>query len=121
MLITARGKVKGKASAARLQARSLARQFGGTSVCSNGVVHRTLADVDTASRGKWPGYRDVSGNLRTQLHRIIERAGLIPWPKTFHNLRSTRQTELSEDFPAHVVCAWLGNSEDVAKDHYLQV
>lgn len=28
---------------------------------------------------------------------------------------------LCEDFPVHIVCAWIGNSEDVAKRHYLQV
>lgn len=66
-------------------------------------------------------YRERNANLRTQLKRIIHRAGLDAWPRLFHNLRSTRQTELCEDFPTHVVCAWLGNSEDVALDHYLQV
>ena len=39
----------------------------------------------------------------------------------FQNLRSTPQTELTEMFPEHVVCAWLGNAEKVAKGHYLQV
>ena len=66
-------------------------------------------------------YRDTNSNLRTQLSRIIVRAGLTPWPKVFHNLRSTRQTELSERFPAHVVCGWLGNSVKIAEDHYLQM
>ncbi len=66
-------------------------------------------------------YRDVNCNLRTQLERIIAKAGLEPWPKLFQNLRSTRQTELSEQFPAHVVCRWLGNSLAVAGKHYLQV
>ncbi len=66
-------------------------------------------------------YRDTKANLRTYLRRIVERAGLRPWPKLFQNMRSTRQTELSEHFPAHVVCAWMGNSEDVAREHYLQV
>ena len=28
---------------------------------------------------------------------------------------------LAEQFPSHVVCAWLGNSEVVAREHYLQV
>ena len=37
------------------------------------------------------------------------------------NLRATRQTELAECFPAHVVCAWIGNTERVAQNHYLQV
>src|SRR5687767_6032844 len=56
-----------------------------------------------------------------QLHRIIRKAGLTPWPRLFHNLRATRQTELNEQFPAHVVCAWIGNTEKVAQNHYLQV
>ena len=34
-------------------------------------------------------YRDANANLRTQLLRIIRRAGLKPWPKLFANLRST--------------------------------
>ena len=39
----------------------------------------------------------------------------------FQNLRSTRETELVEEFPEHVVCIWLGNSRIVAAKHYLQV
>lgn len=66
-------------------------------------------------------YRKRNCNLRTQLERIIRRAGLKPWPKLFHNLRATRQTELAERYPIHVVCAWLGNSRAVAQEHYLQV
>ena len=60
-------------------------------------------------------------NLRTQLIRIIRRAGLEPWPKLFQNLRSTRETELAEEYPMHVVCAWIGNTKSVAAKHYLQV
>lgn len=66
-------------------------------------------------------YRSAGVNLRTQPLRIIRRAGLQPWPKLFHNLRSTRQTELAERYPIHVVCQWLGNSQAVAQEHYLQV
>ena len=66
-------------------------------------------------------HRDTNVNLRTQFCRIIERAGLKVWPRIFQNLRSTRQTELAESFPSHVVCDWLGNSEQVAAKHYLQV
>jgi integrase len=66
-------------------------------------------------------YRCPNQNLRTQLGRIIQKAGLTPWPKPFQNLRSTRETELMEHYPAHVVCAWIGNSEAVARKHYLQV
>ena len=60
-------------------------------------------------------------NLRTQFNKIVARAGLTAWPKIFVNLRSSRQTELEAEFPTHVVCAWLGNSPDVARKHYLQI
>ncbi len=63
---------------------------------------------------------NISSNLRTQAHRIIKRAGLKPWEKTFQNLRASRETELVEDFPVHVVTEWLGNSPDIARKHYLQ-
>lgn len=59
-------------------------------------------------------------NLRTMFQKIIKRAGLKPWPKLFQNLRSTRETELAESYPMHVVCQWIGNSELVAAKHYLQ-
>jgi len=68
-----------------------------------------------------PSYRSPSKNFRTRMLKIIKRAGLKPWPKLFQNLRSTRQTELEEEFPTHVVCSWMGNSESVARKNYLQV
>ncbi len=66
-------------------------------------------------------YRDSTVNLRTQLMRIISRAGLKPWPKLWQNLRSSRETELADSFPVHVASAWIGNSVQVAVKHYLQV
>ncbi len=77
--------------------------------------------VPPASRPLVVRYRDPGQNLRTTFEKIIKRAGVTPWPKLFHNLRATRQTELAQDFPQHVVCAWLGNSEAVATEHYLRV
>jgi integrase len=65
-------------------------------------------------------YRGNATNLRTLLKKIIRRAGLKPWPKLWQNLRATRETELAETFPIHVVCQWIGNSQAVAKKHYLQ-
>lgn len=66
-------------------------------------------------------YQGGESNLRTQLNRILERAGIVPWLKPFVNLRSSRRTELQEEFPSHVVDAWLGHSTAVAEKHYLQV
>jgi len=66
-------------------------------------------------------YRDGRQNLRTQFLKIIRRAGLTAWPRLFHNLRASRQTELMQTFPIHVVCEWLGNSRLIAQEHYLRV
>ena len=68
-----------------------------------------------------PQFRRHGVNLRTGLQRIIQRAGIEPWKKPWHNLRSTRQTELVDMYPSHVVCAWIGNTKAIADKHYLQV
>jgi len=66
-------------------------------------------------------YRHPNSNLGVPFARFLRRAGVEPWPKIFQNLRSTRETELAETYPLHVVCAWMGNSQPVAAKHYLQV
>ena len=66
-------------------------------------------------------YRRPTQNLRTQFQRVLRRAGVKSWERLFHNLRASRETELTEDYPLHVVCAWLGNSAAIAAKHYLQV
>ncbi len=74
--------------------------------------HRSQADKSPAN---WQGV-----NLRTQFEKIIKIAGLKRWPRLWVNLRSTRATELLDDYPAHVVNDWLGHSERVANEHYRQ-
>ncbi len=66
-------------------------------------------------------HRKLGANLRTHLLRIMARAGVKSWPKLFQNCRSSRQTELCERWPEHTVCAWIGNSRLVAREHYLQI
>lgn len=61
----------------------------------------------------------MNANLRTTLLRVIRRAGLQPWPRLFHNLRASRETELVETYPVQVVTSWLGNTPAVAMRHYL--
>jgi len=73
-----------------------------------GVVHCAAKD----------GYRNPSQNLRTQLEKMIRPAGLEPWPKLWQNLWASRETELMEQFPAHVVVAWPGHTQHVAQKHY---
>ena len=60
-------------------------------------------------------------NLRTPIQKILKRAELPAVPRFFQNCRSSRQTELTREFPPHVVCRWLGNSEVIARRHYLKV
>ena len=66
--------------------------------------------LDAAERMDDSGFvvtkiRDSESNLRTTFLKIIKRAGLKPWPKLFQNLRASRQTELQEIYPTHVVCS----------------
>jgi len=63
----------------------------------------------------------LAPNLRKELTRIIERAGVVAWPKLFQNLRASRATDLADQFPSHVGAAWLGHAEEVAKKHYRTV
>ncbi len=83
----------------------------------DGAVYVVDERMRASSQGK-VGWRNC--NPRTTFEKIVHRAGLTPWPRLFHNLRSSRQTELAESFPSHVVCDWLGNSEDIARKHYFQ-
>lgn len=83
--------------------------------------------IETAIKNAEPGQvRLVPFVLRgynphTHFVRLIEKAGLKPWPKVWQNLRSTRETELLKDFDIHVVCGWIGNTERIARRHYLQI
>jgi hypothetical protein len=74
--------------------------------------HRNAAN--TAS-----GWRNC--NLRTQIERIVTQAGLTPWPRLFHAMRASRETELAKEYPIHVVTSWLGNTPRIALKHYLLV
>jgi hypothetical protein len=60
-------------------------------------------------------------SIASQFLRILEAAKIPAWPKLFHNLRASRETELADEFPIHVVCGWIGNSPDVARKHSFTV
>jgi integrase len=81
-----------------------------------GSTYVVDAQYRRSAQGK-NGWRNC--NLRTTFEKIVRRAGLKPWPKLFHALRSSRETELAQDFPIHVVTAWLGNTPAIAMRHYL--
>ncbi|MCY3005506.1 MAG: hypothetical protein NTV29_05965 [Planctomycetota bacterium] len=60
-------------------------------------------------------------NLRTEMTRLVRRAGVSGWPRLFHSMRASRQTELQREFPLHIVCSWLGNSPRISQQSYLLV
>ncbi len=62
--------------------------------------------------------RGSESYLRTGFLRVLKTAKIEPWPKLFHNMRASRQTELLDQFGIKDVCAWLGNSEPIAMKHY---
>jgi len=63
-------------------------------------------------------HRLPCANLRQQFERILLRAGLSPWPRLFHNLRASRETELMREYDLATVAKWIGNSPEVAARHY---
>jgi integrase len=64
-------------------------------------------------------HRNVIGkNPGTQAQRIIERAGLIPWEKTFTNLRASCVTDWAKILPKHAVESFAGHSEEISIAHY---
>ena len=85
-------------------------------------LDKAFSEAPKGSTHVVPRGRSSNVNLRTGLEKILKRAGVPQWPKLFQNLRASRETELmASGTPAHVIHAWLGNSREVAEDHYLMV
>ena len=63
----------------------------------------------------------VNSNLRTTFKKIVLRAGLDPWPRLFHNLRASCESDLAREYPITTVCKWIGNTVSIAAKHYVQV
>jgi len=65
------------------------------------------------------GWRQA--NLRTQFERILKRVGAKQWPRLFHGMRASCETDLLQEFPSFVVSAWLGHSVAIQERHYATV
>ena len=53
------------------------------------------------------------------LKKACEDAGVAPF--TFTDLRRTRSTLWFSQYPRHIAEAWMGHSEEVARNHYLSI
>ncbi len=61
----------------------------------------------------------VNCNLRTTFGKIIRRAGVEPWPRLWHSLRASCESDLAASFPLATVAKWLGNTPSIALRHYV--
>jgi integrase len=52
--------------------------------------------------------------------RAVREAGVEPWPRTFHALRASCETDWAAIHPIADVAAWMGHSRVVAARHYLR-
>ena len=84
-------------------------------------LQQARKDAEKDAEYVLPKLRREGYNPATHMTRIVKKACKSSWPKIFQNCRSTRQTELSQKFPSHVVVSWLGNSTKIAEKYYLQV
>lgn len=64
--------------------------------------------------------RDSYANIGVQMARYVKRAGLIPWPKLFQNLRVSRAIDLAREQPLHVAAEWMGHDVKTAEKFYLR-
>ncbi len=62
--------------------------------------------------------RDPGVNWRTTFEKIIDKAGVEAWPKLFHNLRASFESELMREYDLATVCRWTGHTPSVAATHY---
>jgi integrase len=66
-----------------------------------------------------------NSNLRTQFLKLLKKAGVEPWPRVFHSMRASLQTEFEENslgtsfvvgwaipkkWPKHTICLSLPNT-----------
>jgi len=75
---------------------------------------------EVRNRAQGPGGW-ANANLRTQLQKIIRRAGVESWSRLWHSMRASCESDLARRFPLAVVCKWLGNTQAVALRHYIDV
>ncbi|HAD61403.1 MAG TPA: hypothetical protein DCG12_19360 [Planctomycetaceae bacterium] len=66
-------------------------------------------------------FSPTNNNLDKPFGKIIEAAGMIPWPKRFQNLRASCETQwLKDGERADLVANWIGHSVKVQNLNYVQ-
>jgi len=63
----------------------------------------------------------ANANLRTTLEKVICRAKVESWPRLWHSMRASCESDLARQFPLPTVTRWLGNTVAVAMKHYVSI
>lgn len=77
-------------------------------------------DAEPSVEWVCPRHRAGCRNMRRELERLIDRTGVPRWPRLYHNMRSSRATELLRQFDLATVARWLGHTVAVLSQHYAQ-
>lgn len=84
-------------------------------------LHETLLTAFEAAGDGASRVCPVShNNLYYHAGAILRRAGIEAYPKPFHTLRKSLETEWLEQYPVVDVCKWLGHSPATATKYYHQ-
>jgi hypothetical protein len=76
----------------------------------------------TADSPVIPRFSASNSNLDKPMKSILHRAGIVPWPKLFQNMRASCETEwLNKGHPAQVMAAWIEHSVVAQRSSYAQV
>lgn len=83
------------------------------------LLERAYAAAPEGEEFILPGYRRHASPSMLIL-RACRRAGVEPWPRPFHAMRASCETDWAARFPLADVSAWLGHTAKVAARHYLR-
>jgi len=83
---------------------------------SHFVIARRRGNFDKLKDGR-------NTNLGTLFKKYILRAGETPWPKPFHAMRASIETDLlnSGKVKPHVIARWMGHGIQIALKHYARI
>ena len=84
-----------------------------------GMLESAYSDAPEGAEFILPTYRTHTSPAMLVL-RACRAAGVEPWPRPFHAMRASCETDWAARFPLADVAAWLGHTRAVAARHYLR-
>lgn len=88
-------------------------------------MHEVLSALwETAQTGEplmFPHHQVTGARLTNKLRQACWASGQPLWVRPWQNMRASRETELLNSKPIHVVANWFGHSPAIALRHYAQI